>query len=161
MQNQEDNYAFFPPSPTDCKECEDGYTSAPAGAPCGCVIPMTSSLQLAISLEKLFPLVAELAKELAESLYLQPSQVRIMGANAVAQFQYKTDVTAQFVPLATAFDNTTAVLLASEIWERRLKLNESLFGQYLVISVRYPGNTVRLLPFKVLESYQMYILNLL
>lgn len=127
---------------TDCKECEDGYTSAPAGAPCGCVIPMTTRLQLAISLEKLFPLVAELAKELADSLFLQPSQVRIMGANAVAQFQDKTDVAAQFVPLATAFDNTTAVLLASQLWDRRVKLNETLFGHYLVISVRYPGNSL-------------------
>jgi hypothetical protein len=102
---------------------------------------MTARLQLAISLEKLFPLVAELAKELADSLFLQPSQVRIVGANAVAQFQDKTDVTAQFVPLATAFDNTTAVLLASQIWDSRVKLNETLFGHYLVISVRYPGNS--------------------
>ena len=126
---------------TDCKECDDGYTSAPAGAPCGCVIPMTARFQLAISLEQLFPLVAELAKELADNLFLQPSQVRIMGANAVAEFQDKTDVTAQFVPMSTAFDNTTAVLLASQIWDRRVKLNETLFGHYLVISVRYPGNS--------------------
>lgn len=129
--------------PTDCKECEDGYTSAPAGAPCGCVVPMTARFQLAISLEKLFPLVAELAKELAESLFLQPSQVRIMGANAVEQFQDNTDVTAQFVPLAMSFDNTFAGLLASQIWEHRLKLNETLFGRYLVILVRYPGNCIR------------------
>ncbi|KAG0587874.1 hypothetical protein KC19_2G198000 [Ceratodon purpureus] len=132
-------YAPPPNDTQDCKECDDGYTSAPAGAPCGCVIPMTAKLQLAISLEKLFPLVAELAKELADSLFLQPSQVRIMGANAVPQFQDKTDVTAQFVPLATAFDNTTAVLLASQIWDRRVKLNETHFGHYLVIYVKYPG----------------------
>lgn len=132
-------YAPTPKNSQDCKECEDGYTSAPAGAPCGCVVPMTARFQLAISLEKLFPLVAELAKELAESLFLQPSQVRIMGANAVEQFQDNTDVTAQFVPLAMSFDNTFAGLLASQIWEHRLKLNETLFGRYLVILVRYPG----------------------
>lgn len=124
---------------TDCTPCGDGYTSSPVGAPCGCVVPMTAQLQLGISLETLFPLVAELAKELANGLFLQTSQVRIVGANAEDQDQGKTDVSAQFVPLDTAFDNTTADLLATRIWTHQVTLNETLFGNYSVIFVQYPG----------------------
>lgn len=100
---------------------------------------MTAQLQLGISLETLFPLVAELAKELANGLFLQTSQVRIVGANAEDQDQGKTDVSAQFVPLDTAFDNTTADLLATRIWTHQVTLNETLFGNYSVIFVQYPG----------------------
>ena len=124
---------------TDCTPCGDGYTSSPVGAPCGCVVPMTAQLQLGISLETLFPLVAELAKELANGLFLQTSQVRIVGANAEDQDQGRTDVSAQFVPLDTAFDNTTADLLATRIWTHQVTLNETLFGNYSVIFVQYPG----------------------
>lgn len=91
-------------------------------------------------MEKLFPLVSELAKELASGLFLQTSQVRIVGANAVEANQDKTDVSADFVPLDTKFDNTTAHLLASRLWSGQVPLNETLFGTYVVIFVTYPGN---------------------
>lgn len=134
---------IYAPPPKDiqgCKECEDGYANAPSGAPCGCVIPMTARLKLKIGFEKLLTLVNALAKELSDSLLLHQSQVHIVGANAVEQFQDNTDVTVQIVPLADAFDNTTASFLASQIWEHGVKLNESLFGLYKVISVHYPGS---------------------
>jgi hypothetical protein len=127
---------------TDCRQkCPDGYTYTPPGAPtCGCVIPIHAQLRLGINLEKLFPLVFELSRELAEGLFLQSSQVRIVGANAVDQSQDKTDVSADFVPLNTAFDNTTVNLLASRFWSGQIPLNTTLFGVYSVIFVKYPGS---------------------
>lgn len=104
---------------------------------------MTARLKLKIGFEKLLTLVNALAKELSDSLLLHQSQVHIVGANAVEQFQDNTDVTVQIVPLADAFDNTTASFLASQIWEHGVKLNESLFGLYKVISVHYPGNSCK------------------
>lgn len=127
---------------TDCRQaCPDGYTYTLPGAPsCSCVIPMRAQFQLGIKLEKLFPLVAELAKELASGLFLQTSQVRILGANSVEPDQDKTIVSAEFVPLDTKFDNTTAHLLATRLWGGEVPLNETLFGIYSVIYITYPGN---------------------
>ncbi|XP_024387701.1 receptor-like serine/threonine-protein kinase ALE2 isoform X2 [Physcomitrium patens] len=130
---------FTPPA--DCRQaCPDGYTYTLPGAPsCSCVIPMRAQFQLGIKLEKLFPLVAELAKELASGLFLQTSQVRILGANSVEPDQDKTIVSAEFVPLDTKFDNTTAHLLATRLWGGEVPLNETPFGIYSVIYITYPG----------------------
>ncbi|KAG0626060.1 hypothetical protein M758_2G099800 [Ceratodon purpureus] len=127
--------------PDDCRQvCPDGYTYSPPGAPsCTCVIPMHAQFRLGIKLEKLFPLVSELAKELANGVFLETSQVRIVGANAVEADQGKTDVSVDFVPLDTRFDNTTAHLLASRLWSGEVSLNETLFGTYFVVFVTYPG----------------------
>ncbi|XP_024394554.1 receptor-like serine/threonine-protein kinase ALE2 isoform X2 [Physcomitrium patens] len=127
--------------PEDCHQaCPDGYTYTPPGAPsCSCVIPMRAQFRLEIKLEKFFPLVAELAKELAIGLFLQTSQVRIVGANAVEPNQDKTNVSADFVPLDTKFDHTTAHLLATRLWSGEVPLNKTLFGTYYVIYIIYPG----------------------
>lgn len=129
---------------TDCRPtCPDGYTYTPPGAAsCGCVIPMHAQLRLGIKLERLFPLVSELAKELAEGLFLQISQVRIVGANSADQSQDKTDVNTDFVPLDT-FDNTTAQLLSSRLWSGQVQLNTTLFGVCSVEYVKYPGTCPR------------------
>lgn len=119
--------------------CGDGYTNSVPGSPCGCVIPIQVELQLGIDLDTLFPLVSELLKELAFGLFLQPSQVRIVGAKAADQNQEETDVYADFVPLDMAFDNTTVDLLSSRFWNHQVMLNDSLFGSYSVISVTWPG----------------------
>ncbi|XP_024384793.1 receptor-like serine/threonine-protein kinase ALE2 isoform X2 [Physcomitrium patens] len=118
----------------------DGYTYTPRGSPsCSCVIPMHAQFRLGIKLEQLFPLVSELATELADGLFLQTSQIRIVGANAVEPNQDETDVTVDFVPLDSEFGNTTAQLLASRLWSGQVPLDETIFGNYLVIFVRYPG----------------------
>lgn len=125
---------------TDCRQpCPDGYTYTTPGAPCGCVIPIHAQLRLGIKLETLFPLVSELARELANGLFLQIDQVRVVGANAVDGSEDETVVNADFVPLATAFDNTTANLLSSRFWSHEVLLNETLFGNYTVLYVKYPG----------------------
>jgi hypothetical protein len=133
----------FPPPLNYSQECTlpcgDGYTNSVPGSPCGCVIPIEVELQLGIDLDTLFPLVSELLKELAFGLFLQPSQVRIVGAKAADQNQEETDVYADFVPLDMAFDNTTVDLLSSRFWNHQVMLNDSLFGSYSVISVTWPG----------------------
>ncbi|KAH9561692.1 hypothetical protein CY35_05G036500 [Sphagnum magellanicum] len=101
---------------------------------------MQATLQLEISLEVLFPLVPELARELANGLLLLQSQVRIVGANAVDPDLDQTDVNADFVPLHQVFDNSTAVLLASRLWTQQVILDKLLFGpSYKVVRVQYPG----------------------
>ncbi|CAK9192679.1 unnamed protein product [Sphagnum troendelagicum] len=133
----------FPPPSNNSHECTSlcpaGYTNSVPGSPCGCVIPIQVELQLGINLETLFPLVSEFAKELAVGLFLLPSQVRIVGAKAADQNQEETDVSADFVPLVTKFDNTTADLLSSRFWNHQVMLNDTLFGSYSVISITYPG----------------------
>lgn len=71
--------------------------------------------------------------------------MRIVGANAVDQSQDKTDVSVDFVPLNTAFDNTTAHLLASRFWSGQIPLNTTLFGVYSVNFVKYPGTSFALM----------------
>ncbi|BBN02919.1 protein MpRLK-Pelle_Extensin1 [Marchantia polymorpha subsp. ruderalis] len=127
-----------PPPQADCK-CKDGYTSTPTGSPCGCVIPIQVGLELSVDLEVFFPLVLELSKELAEGSFLPQSQVRITGANAVSNNQERTDVHADLVPLGVAFDNTTAQLIAQRFWGRQVEINETLFGNYTILYVNYPG----------------------
>ncbi|KAG0614766.1 hypothetical protein M758_6G202100 [Ceratodon purpureus] len=131
------NFTF----PADCRrDCPSGYTYTPPGAPsCGCVIPMHIQLRLGVKLEKLFPLVSELASELADGLFLQTSQVRIVGANAVESNQDLTDVSADFVPLSSKFDDTTSHLLASRLWSDQVPFNKAFFGSVSVLSVIYPG----------------------
>ena len=127
---------------TDCLQaCPDGYTYTAPGAPsCGCVIPMLAQFRLGVKLKKLFPLVSELASELADGLFLETSQVRIVGANTVESNLDMTDVSADFVPLASKFDNTTANLLASRLWSGQVPLNKTYFGSCVIIFVTYPGD---------------------
>ncbi|KAJ7532692.1 hypothetical protein O6H91_13G014500 [Diphasiastrum complanatum] len=132
----------LPPSPpnTGCQEiCSDPYTSSPPGSPCGCVIPIRVGLELEIGLYALFRLVSELSDELAAGTYLSQSQVRIVGANAISEDLDRTQVTADLVPLNEAFDSTTVALTAQRFWSHQVFINETLFGNYSVLFVDYPG----------------------
>ena len=46
---------------------------------------MRVGLRLSVSLYTFFPLVSELASEIATGVFMKQSQVRIMGANAADQ----------------------------------------------------------------------------
>ncbi|MBA0584527.1 hypothetical protein Gorai_015335 [Gossypium raimondii] len=81
----------------------------------------------------------ELEIEVAAGLYLQQSQVKIMGATADAQDQGRTLVEINLVPLGEKFDNTTAILTSDRLLHKRLSLNSTLFGTYDVVSISYPG----------------------
>ncbi|KAJ7564942.1 hypothetical protein O6H91_02G040700 [Diphasiastrum complanatum] len=131
---------YFPPPPnSECQQmCTDPYTSTP-GSPCGCVIPMLVGLELSTTLYSLFPLVSELAQELAAGTFLSQSQVRIMGANTVSDNVDKTEVKADLVPLALSFDHRTALSIAQRFWSHQVFINETLFGNYSLLYIQYPG----------------------
>lgn len=121
------------------QSCLDPLTSTPIGTPCGCVIPMKVRLLLSVAVYALFPEVGELAIEIASGTYLKYSQVQIVGATADSQNQERTIVDINLVPLGEKFDNTTAILTYDRLKQKEVPLNRTLFGNYDVIYVIYPG----------------------
>lgn len=130
-----------PPPNQDCLSltCYEPYTNIPPGAPCGCVIPIKVELRLGVALYTFFPLVRDLAVDIANGVFMKQSQVRIMGANAATQQLEKTDVLIDLVPLGETFDNTTAFLTYQRFWNKQVAIKTSSFGDYEVLSVSYPG----------------------
>ncbi|KAI3790062.1 hypothetical protein L2E82_02875 [Cichorium intybus] len=134
--------ALPPPPPNeDCSSitCVEPLTNTPPGTPCKCVMPMQVELRLTVTLYTFFPLVSELAFEMASGLFMESSQVRIMGANEDNQDQEKTIVIINLVPLGEKFDNFTAYVAAQRLWLKQVPIKSSLFGDYEVLFVRYPG----------------------
>ncbi|KAK4337904.1 hypothetical protein RND71_042391 [Anisodus tanguticus] len=133
--------ALPPPPPNqDCASlaCVEPFTNGPLKAPCVCVLPMRIGLRLSVALYT-FPLVSELATEVAVGVFMDPSQVRIMGANSASQYPEKTIVLIDLVPLGEKFDNTTAFLTSQRFWHKQVVIKASLFGYYDVLYVQYPG----------------------
>ncbi|XP_043718942.1 receptor-like serine/threonine-protein kinase ALE2 isoform X2 [Telopea speciosissima] len=130
-----------PPPNQDCTSvtCTEPLTNTPPGSPCGCVWPIQVGLRLSVALYTFFPLVSELAEELASGVFMKQSQVRIMGANAANQQPEKTIVLIDLVPLGENFDNTTASLTYKKFWHKQVAIKTSFFGDYEVLYVRYPG----------------------
>ncbi|KAK2987541.1 hypothetical protein RJ640_021595, partial [Escallonia rubra] len=134
--------ALPPPPPNDdCTSvaCVDPLTNTPPGLPCACVWPMQVGLRLSVALYTFFPLVSELATEIAIGVFMKQSQVRIMGANAASQDPEKTIVLIDLVPLGEKYDNTTAYLTYQRFWHKQVAIKASFFGDYEVLYVRYPG----------------------
>ncbi|CAL5184604.1 unnamed protein product [Lathyrus oleraceus] len=134
--------ALPPPPPNeDCISyiCSEPYTNSPPGVPCMCVWPMRVGLRLSVPLYTFFPLVSELASEIASGVFMKLSQVRIMGANAATEQPDKTDALIDFVPLGEQFDNTTAFLTSERFWHKQVAIKASYFGDYEVLYVSYPG----------------------
>lgn len=117
----------------------DPLTNTPPGSPCGCVLPMQVGLRLNVALYTFFPLVSELAEEIAIGVFVKQSQVRIMGANEASQDPEKTIVLIDLVPLEERFDNTTAYLIFQRFWQKQVAISTSLFGNFEILYVRYPG----------------------
>jgi hypothetical protein len=97
-------------------------------------------IELSVPLYALFPLISVLASELAEGVVLMPSQVEIVGANAGERSRDSSVVDANLLPLDQEFDNITAFLIFQRLWNHEVPLNSSLFGNYTVVYVHYPGN---------------------
>ncbi|KAK8466003.1 hypothetical protein PHAVU_009G232100 [Phaseolus vulgaris] len=134
--------ALPPPPPNeDCISlvCSDPYTNTPPGAPCKCVWPMKVSLRLSVSLYTFFPLVSEFASEIAIGVFMNQSQVRIMGADAANLQPDKTIVFIDLVPLEEKFDKPTAFLTSERFWHKQVAIKTSYFGDYDVLYVSYPG----------------------
>ena len=125
----------------DCSAvtCAEPLTYTPSGVPCGCVWPMQIRLQLDIALYTFFPLVSKLAAEIASSLSLKQTQVRIMGADAASRQLEKTIVHVNLVPLDGSFKHAAAFSLYEKFWRKLIHVNSSLFGAYDVLDVNYPG----------------------
>jgi hypothetical protein len=102
-------------------------------------LPIQVGLRLSVALYTFFPLVSELAKEIAAGVFMKQSQVRIIGANAASQQPEKTDVLIDLVPLGDKFDNTTALLTFQRFWHKQVVIQASYFGDYGVLYVHYPG----------------------
>lgn len=100
---------------------------------------MRVGLRLSVSLYTFFPLVSELASEIATGVFMKQSQVRIMGANAADQQPEKTVVLIDLVPLGEEFDNTTAFFTSDRFWHKMVIIKAFYFGDYDVLYVSYPG----------------------
>lgn len=127
--------------PAGCGEvsCSDPFTVTPYGSPCGCVLPMQVEIDLEVAPYQLFPRTAELEMEIAAGTFLKQSQVRIMGASPSLQNAEKTTVTVDLVPLGEKFDNMTAFLTYERFWQKKVSINMTIFGDYDVIYIHYPG----------------------
>ncbi|XP_047066708.1 receptor-like serine/threonine-protein kinase ALE2 [Lolium rigidum] len=125
----------------DCSgiTCSAPLTSTPIGSPCGCVYPMQIQLDLGVAPYQLFPRIDELEIEIAAGTFLKQSQVRIMGAGSSIQDPEKTTVTIDLVPLGQKFDTTSALLTSNRFLQKKVLIKSSIFGDYDVTYVHYPG----------------------
>ncbi|XP_017701405.2 receptor-like serine/threonine-protein kinase ALE2 [Phoenix dactylifera] len=131
-----------PPPNLDCSmplSCTEPLTNSAPGSPCACVMPIRVGLRLSIALYTFFPLVSELAQEIAYGVFMKQSLVHIMGANAASEDNDKTIVLIDLVPLGDKFDNTTAFLVYEKFGHKQVFINPSFFGDYDVLYVLYPG----------------------
>ncbi|XP_010526484.1 PREDICTED: receptor-like serine/threonine-protein kinase ALE2 isoform X2 [Tarenaya hassleriana] len=100
---------------------------------------MKVELLLSVASFSIFPVTNELEFEVAAGTYLEQSQVKIMDASADSENQGKTVVDINLVPLGEKFDNTTAILIYERFRHKKVPLNASVFGDYEVIHISYPG----------------------
>jgi hypothetical protein len=100
---------------------------------------MKVQLLLSVAPFSIFPVTNELEIEVAAGTYLEQSQVKIMGASADSENQGKTVVDINLVPLGEKFDNTTATLIYQRFRHKKVPLNETVFGDYEVTHISYPG----------------------
>ncbi|EPS66308.1 hypothetical protein M569_08460, partial [Genlisea aurea] len=130
-----------PPSQSDCLPliCSEPLTYGPSEAPCACVLPMQVGLRLSVALYTFFPMVSELASEIAMGAFMKRSQVRIIGANTSGDDPEKTIVLIDLLPVGERIDDATAYVIFKRFWSKKVDIKSSLFGGYDVLYVRYPG----------------------
>ncbi|KAL6496526.1 hypothetical protein OROGR_029784 [Orobanche gracilis] len=130
-----------PPPRKDCAPaiCIEPYTYGPPESPCACVQPIQVGIRITVALYTFFPLVSELASEIATGVFMKQSQVRVVGANAAEDNPDKTIVLIDLLPLGEKFDYTTANFTFQRLWQKQVVINASYFDDYFVLYVRYPG----------------------
>lgn len=133
--------SFSPPQDQDCDgiSCSIPLTLSPIGSPCACVYPIQIGLDLGVAPFWLFTQIPELEIEVASGTFLKQSQVKIMGADASDGDQQRTRVSIYLVPLGAKFDNMTALLIFDRFWQKKIPIDMSIFGDYEVVYVHYPG----------------------
>ncbi|KAF7035306.1 hypothetical protein CFC21_046215 [Triticum aestivum] len=135
-------WALPPPPPNlDCKSlvCPEPLTDPPAGAPCACVLPIKVGIRLSVDLYSFFPLVSDFADEVGSGVNMARRQVRVMGANVAGDQPDKTVVLVHLVPMHVNFDKATALLTFQSLWSKKISLKPSVFGDYEILYVVYPG----------------------
>ncbi|TVU27713.1 hypothetical protein EJB05_19210 [Eragrostis curvula] len=130
-----------PPEAEGCSGyiCTEPMTATPIGSPCGCVLPISVIIDLDVAPYLLFMRIAELEVEVAAGTFLKQSQVKIMAAVASIQDDQKTRVTIYLVPLREHFDTYTASLISDRFRDKKVQINSTIFGDYKVINISYPG----------------------
>ncbi|KAL8490004.1 hypothetical protein ACS0TY_025778 [Phlomoides rotata] len=132
-----------PPSPSATPGCGhtclEPLTSAPFGSPCACVFPIRVRLLLGVSVFAIYPEATELEIEVAAGTYLKQSQVSILGINTGDLYEERAVVDINLVPLGEKFDNTTATLIYRRFLHKKVPLNRTIFGDYDVMYITYPG----------------------
>lgn len=108
---------------------------------CLCVLPIKVELRFGIALYTFFTLVPELAQDIASGVFMNQSQVRVMGANAAPDDPEKTVVFIDLVPLGPKFDNATAFLVFERFCNKQVIINPVHFGKYDVLYVLYQGES--------------------
>uniref|UniRef100_A0A0A9EXG0 Protein kinase domain-containing protein n=1 Tax=Arundo donax TaxID=35708 RepID=A0A0A9EXG0_ARUDO len=144
LHHRESDHAPTPsssPPPEGCSSyiCTEPMTATPIGSPCGCVLPISVIIDLDVAPYLLFMRIAELEVEVAAGTFLKQSQVKIMAAIASIQDDQKTRVTIYLVPLREHFDTYTASLISDRFRDKKVQINSSIFGDYKVINISYPG----------------------
>ncbi|OEL29659.1 Receptor-like serine/threonine-protein kinase ALE2, partial [Dichanthelium oligosanthes] len=144
LHHRESNQGPSPsssPPPEGCSSytCTEPLTATPIGSPCGCVEPISVTIDLDVASYLLFMRIAELEVEVAAGTFLKQSQVKIMGAGASIQDDQKTRVTIYLVPLREHFDTYTASLISDRFRDKKVQINSSIFGDYKVINISYHG----------------------
>ncbi|TVU21388.1 hypothetical protein EJB05_31018 [Eragrostis curvula] len=135
-------WALPPPPPNlDCKSlsCPEPLTDPPTGAPCACVLPIKVAIRLSVDLYSFFPLVSDFAEEVSSGVNMAQRQVRVMGANVANDQPDKTVVLVDLVPMQVKFDHATAFSAFESLWSKKLPLKPSIFGDYEILYVVYPG----------------------
>ncbi|XP_020405514.1 receptor-like serine/threonine-protein kinase ALE2 isoform X5 [Zea mays] len=129
-----------PPTNSYCTTpCSDPLTNSPPGMTCLCVLPIKVELRFGIALYTFFTLVPELAQDIASGVFMNQSQVRVMGANAAPDDPEKTIVFIDLVPLGPKFDNATAFSVFERFCNKQVIINHNHFGKYDVLYVLYQG----------------------
>lgn len=123
---------------------------------CLCVLPIKVELRFGIALYTFFTLVPELAQDIASGVFMNQSQVRVMGANAAPDDPEKTIVFIDLVPLGPKFDNATAFLVFERFCNKQVIINPAHFGKYDVLYVLYQGEfSTTLQPFLLIFQYMI------
>jgi hypothetical protein len=138
--------------------CTEPLTATPIGSPCGCVEPISVTIDLDVAPYLLFMRIAELEVEVAAGTFLKQSQVKIMAAVASIQDDQKTRVTIYLVPLREHFDTYTASLISDRFRDKKVQINSSIFGDYKVVNVTYHGKTLYMeYPFRRLPARILFV----
>jgi hypothetical protein len=99
--------------------CVEPLTNTPLVSLCGYVLPMQIGIFFGVAHYVFFPLVSKLDTKIETRTYMNKSQVWIMGENVDNEYQEKTYVNFNLLPLEEKFDTTTGLLTYELFWNNK------------------------------------------